>query len=108
MVNCEDGPTDFGVQWYVVPAFDAQSPVANRFLPRPDAVQPVTLPSAIVNVSSPSLPCHAKVAPDLRPCSASMVALGPFHSHMSVPPPTLPAHGPDSARQLYCPTEIEW
>src|SRR5271166_3363725 len=27
---------------------------------------------------------------------------------MFVPVPTLPAHGPDSARQLYCPTEIEW
>ena len=82
MENCDAGPTDFAVQVYDVPAFEAQPPVANRLVPRPEPVQPVTWPSVIVSVTFPSVPFHAKVAPGLRatPLLASSTAFGPSHS----------------------------
>jgi len=50
----------------VIHAIEAQPPVANTLVPRPEPVQPVTLPSVIVSVSFPSVPLYTKVALGLR------------------------------------------
>ena len=76
------GPTDFDVQVNDLPAIEAQAPVANGLVPRPEPVQPVILPSVIVAVMFPSVTLNATIAPGLRatPLSAIRVAFGPSHS----------------------------
>ena len=58
--NCDAGPTHFHVHVNDVPADEAKLPVANTFLPRPEPVQPVTLPSVIVSICCPSANFHAR------------------------------------------------
>ncbi len=51
-----DGPVDFEVKVYGLPASDAAPPVASSGWPLRSAVKPVTLPSAIVSATFPSVP----------------------------------------------------
>ena len=81
MENSAVGPTAFDVQVNDLPAIEAQAPVANGLVPRPEPVQPVILPSVIVAVRFPSVALNAAVAPGLRatPLSEIRVAFGPSH-----------------------------
>ena len=69
----------FDVVVYDLPAKDAALPVATTLVPRAEAAQPVTLPSAIVSASFPCVSTYTTVAPGLRtmPCSETKVAFGP-------------------------------
>jgi hypothetical protein len=51
-VNCPE-PMDLAVQFVVLPASGAAAPVAKVALPAPEAVKPVTLPSANVSAIFP-------------------------------------------------------
>jgi hypothetical protein len=96
-VNCP-GPVGFAVVVYDLPASDAALPVATTLVPRAEAAQPVTLPSAIVSASFPCVSTYTTVAPGLRtmPCSETKVAFGPSHSQIYVPV-TIPSFiGPES------------
>ena len=89
-VHC-DGPVDFDVAVYGLPASDAALPVANCCWPFREAVAPVTLPSAIVSASFPSVPKYTTV----EPWSADDAAIQEEHGVGSVPfPMILPVETP--------------